>query len=73
MAAIKIEERGAVDWVILNRPQVLNAMNINLDAGSLEAAIALEDRNQILCANSADFAEGLQAFPERREPQWAPE
>ena len=73
MAAIKIEERGAVDWVILNRPQVLNAMNINLDAGSLEAAIALEDRNQILCANSADFAEGLQAFLERREPQWAPE
>lgn len=49
------------------------ALNINLDAGSLEAAMALEDRNQILCANSADFAEGVQAFLERREPQWAPE
>lgn len=46
------------------------ALNINLDAGSLEAAIAIEDRNQILCANSPDFAEGVHAFLERREPQW---
>ena len=49
------------------------ALNMNLDAGSLEAAIALEDRNQILCANSPDFAEGVHAFLERREPQWARE
>ncbi|MCI4643185.1 MAG: enoyl-CoA hydratase/isomerase family protein [Hyphomonadaceae bacterium] len=46
------------------------ALNMNLDAGSLEAAIALEDRNQILCANSADFAEGVHAFLERRAPNW---
>lgn len=46
------------------------ALNINLDAGSLEAAIAIEDRNQILCANAPDFAEGVHAFLERREPQW---
>ncbi|WP_439620937.1 enoyl-CoA hydratase/isomerase family protein [Hyphomonas sp.] len=46
------------------------ALNINLDAPGLEAAIALEDRNQVLCANSDDFSEGVQAFLEHREPRW---
>ena len=27
MAAIEVEEKGAVDWVTLNRPDSLNAMN----------------------------------------------
>ena len=40
----------------------------NLDAGGLEQAIAMEDRNQILCAQSADFREGIRAFLEKRPP-----
>ena len=43
-------------------------LNMNLDAPSLEAAIALEDRNQILTVQSADFTEGVRAFREKRPP-----
>lgn len=41
-----------------------------LDAGSLEAAIAIEDRNQVLCAQDPGFAEGVQAFLEKRAPNY---
>ncbi|PZN94644.1 MAG: enoyl-CoA hydratase [Alphaproteobacteria bacterium] len=39
-----------------------------IDAPSLEAAMAIENRNQTLCAQSADFAEGMRAFLEKRAP-----
>ena len=47
------------------------ALNVNIDTNSLEAAIALEDRNQILCTQTPDFVEGINAFLERRAPQWS--
>lgn len=43
-------------------------LNMSVDAGSLEAAIAMEDRNQVLCSRSDDFQEGLRAFIEKRKP-----
>ncbi|MBN9529209.1 MAG: enoyl-CoA hydratase/isomerase family protein [Alphaproteobacteria bacterium] len=43
-------------------------LNVSVDAGSLEAVIAMEDRNQVLCTRSPDFAEGVQAFLEKRKP-----
>ena len=46
------------------------ALNVNIDIGSLEAAIALEDRNQILCAQTADAREGMAAFAQRRAPEY---
>jgi enoyl-CoA hydratase len=45
-------------------------LNMSVDAGSLEAAIAMEDRNQILCAQTQDFPEGMRAFLEKRKPQY---
>ena len=42
----------------------------SIDAGSLEQAIAMEDRNQVLCAQTADFREGVRAFLEKREPSY---
>jgi enoyl-CoA hydratase len=45
-------------------------LNHSVDAGSLEAVIAMEDRNQILCTQSEDFREGVAAFLERRRPSW---
>lgn len=45
-------------------------LNMSIDAGSLEAAIAMEDRNQILCAQTEDFSEGVRAFLSRRAPAY---
>ena len=41
-------------------------LNHSIDAGGLEAVIAMEDRNQILCAQGEDFREGVRAFLEKR-------
>jgi len=43
-------------------------LNMSVDASSLEAAIAMEDRNQVLCSRSDDFNEGIRAFLEKRKP-----
>ncbi|MES1990025.1 MAG: enoyl-CoA hydratase/isomerase family protein [Pseudomonadota bacterium] len=43
-------------------------LNMSVDAGSLEAAIAMEDRNQILAAQTNDFREGIAAFLQKRKP-----
>ena len=43
-------------------------LSANIDAGSLEAAIAMEDRNQILCTQTEDMREAVSAFREKRAP-----
>ncbi|PTR21372.1 enoyl-CoA hydratase [Rhodococcus sp. OK519] len=47
--------------------QVLTA---NASAGSVDAAIALENRTQILAGTGGEFAEAVTAFAERRAPSW---
>lgn len=47
------------------------ALNHAIDAQSLEAAIAMEDRNQILCVQSPHFQEGIAAFLQKREPNYS--
>jgi len=48
-------------------------LKLALDAGSLEHVIAMEDRNQILAARSADFREGVTAFLQKRDAQFKDE
>jgi enoyl-CoA hydratase/carnithine racemase len=43
-------------------------LGLAMGATSLETALALEDRGQILCASAGYFAEGIAAFRERRPP-----
>jgi enoyl-CoA hydratase/carnithine racemase len=43
----------------------------SIDAGSLEAVVAMEDRTQTLCIGSGDFNEGVAAFVEHRTPDYA--
>ena len=43
-------------------------LSLAIDAPSLEAAMAIENRNQVMCARSNDFAEGMKAFLEKRAP-----
>ena len=45
-------------------------LNASLDAGSLEAVIALEDRQQILAAQTGDLREGMAAFLEKRTARY---
>ena len=45
-------------------------LNASIDAGSLEQVIAMEDRNQILCAQTQDFREGITAFLQKRVPEY---
>ncbi len=45
-------------------------LNLGIDAGSLEAAMAVENRNQLLCARHPDAREGMRAFLEKRKPRY---
>ena len=47
-----------------------DCLNVSIDAGSIEQAVAVEDRNQSLCVQSEYFREGIAAFLEKRAPVW---
>jgi enoyl-CoA hydratase len=48
------------------------ALNFNVDAPSLEAAVAFENRTQNLCSTTKDSIEGGMATMEKRKPEYAP-
>jgi len=64
-----------VDDMLLASPMGLrltkDGLNHAIDASSLEAAMAIENRNQLMCAQSPDFAEGQKAFLEKRRPVYS--
>lgn len=72
----KMEDAAApyIDEMLTTSPLGLRmtkeCLNMSVDAGSLEAAVAMEDRNQILCAQTGDFQEGVRAFLEKRRPAY---
>jgi len=45
-------------------------LNMAIDAAGLEAAMAIENRNQLMCSRTNDAREGMQAFLEKRDPQY---
>lgn len=69
---IEAEAQALVDEMLAVTPLALrltkDCMNHNIDAPGLRAAIAMEDRNQMLCARGSDFQEGINAFVEKRKP-----
>jgi len=46
------------------------ALNFNLDAGGIDAALKFEDRNQVLSAQTQDAFEGVAAFFEKKRPTY---
>jgi enoyl-CoA hydratase len=72
-ARLEAAGQALVDDMLATSPLGLRltkeALAANVNA-SLDDAIALEDRNQILCAMGGDVREGLQAFIEKRAPRF---
>jgi len=70
--ALEAEGRALVKDMLHATPLGLRltkeALNHAVDAGGLEAVIAMEDRNQILASRDGHFVEGVTAFLEKREP-----
>lgn len=46
------------------------ALNLNIDAPSLDAAMAIEDRQQVILSATEDHREALAAFLEKRAPAY---
>jgi enoyl-CoA hydratase/carnithine racemase len=46
-------------------------LNLGVDAPGLEAAMAIENLNQILCSRTNDAKEGMRAFLEKRRPVYS--
>ena len=71
---LEAEAQKLVDDLLATSPLGLRlskeCLNASLDAGSMEAVVAMEDRNQILCAQTSDFREGIAAFLQKRKPAW---
>jgi len=47
-----------------------DAINLTLDAPSLETMIQLENRTQVVCGSSKDTIEGVSSFFDKREPKY---
>jgi enoyl-CoA hydratase len=66
--------QGYVEDLLTTSPLGLRltkeCLNMSVDAGSLEAAVAMEDRNQVLCLKTQDFQEGVAAFLGKRRPEY---
>ena len=71
-AELEAVAQGYVDDMLLASPMGLRmtkeGLNLAVDAGGLEAAMAIENRNQVMTAASPNFAEGMRAFIEKRKP-----
>lgn len=71
-AVVERETGRLVDEMLDTVPLALrltkDCLNHNIDAHGLRAAIAMEDRNQILSTRGPDFGEGVRAFLEKRKP-----
>ena len=74
-AELEAEARKLAEEMLGTSPLGLRltkeCLNASLDAGSLEQVVAMEDRNQILCAQTRDFGEGVRAFLEKRRAEYA--
>ena len=66
--------QSIIDDMLLTSPMGLrltkDGLNFSIDAPSLDAAMALEDRQQTLVAGTRDAREAICAFLEKRLPEW---
>jgi len=74
LSELQQEAQALADDMLRTTPLGLRftkeALGLSLDMGSLEAVMAMEDRQQVLCTQTEDFEEGLQAFLQKRPPHY---
>ncbi len=63
-----------VDEMLATSPMGLRmtkeGLNVAIDSAGLEAAMAIENRNQLMCSRTNDAKEGMSAFMEKRTPNY---
>ena len=63
-----------IDEMLTTSPMGLRltkeGLNMAIDAAGLEAAMAIENRNQLMCSKTSDAKEGMMAFVEKRAPNY---
>ena len=68
------EAQALIDDLLATSPLGLRlskeCLNASLDMNSMDAVVSMEDRNQILCARTDDFKEGIRAFLQKRPPEY---
>jgi enoyl-CoA hydratase len=68
---------GKAKLIMQNSPYGIwmtkEGMWANLEVPGLEAALALENRTQVMCLQTGDFEEATDAFLNKRPPRWAPQ
>jgi enoyl-CoA hydratase/carnithine racemase len=71
-AELEATAQPYIDEMLATSPMGLRytkeGIRMAIDASSLEAAMAIENRNQLLLSRTEDFAEGRKAFIEKRKP-----
>lgn len=72
IAAVNGAAAGAAVMFVRNSPVAMaltkQVLRGNVDAPPLEAALALQNRNQVLATRTEDMVEAPTAFSERRKP-----
>ncbi len=71
---LEVAAQTYIDEMLATSPMGLRltkeGLNVAVDAGSLEAAMAIENRNQLMCSKTNDAREGMKAFLEKRPPEY---
>ncbi len=71
---LEAETQAIVDEMLVTAPMSLrlskDALNRNIDAPGFEAALAIEDRQQVMLSQMDDAAEAQRAFLEKRAPEF---
>ncbi len=73
-AELETAAQGYIDDMLATTPLGLrltkDGLNMAIDAPSLEHAMAIENRQQLLAGRSDDFREAVRAHMEKRKPVW---
>lgn len=71
---LEVAAQPYIDEMLATSPMGLRmtkeGLNLAIDAPSLEAAMAIENRNQLMCSQTNDAREGMMAFVEKRQPDY---